>query len=549
MAAEPKIFRFMEERPAILREVTDRVVREKIHDAGRSPHKNLEYILNEAAYLEMQRLERGSSKLDLRPYGYWQNLARTVGRASDDEKAQILRDLTLAYAGDVAGKFTPGVYRFASQILPMGLGLVFNAQHVQTLFRDLGKLSGHIIIEGAVEELRRLCELGTLIVVPTHSSNLDSIVVGYALEAAGLPPMTYGAGKNLFTNPLLSYFMHNLGAYKVDRRVKHTLYKDILKTYSEVLLERGYHSLFFPGGTRSRSNHIDHKLKLGLLGSAITAYTNNLLAGRDQPKIYVCPLTINFHLTLEAETLIEDYLRQDGGARYIIEDDEFSDIPRIIGFLMKMMSMDHTLYLRFGEPLDPFGNRVDGAGQSLDSRGRVVDVERYLWVDGQVAPERERDAEYTRQCGQAVAEAFRENTVALSTTLVAFTLFRMLEGSYPDLDLYRLLRVAKGEVLPMALVYERLEQVRLGLFKLAKEGKIHLSHDVAHSPVRELVEKALSVFSMYHRSKVVEPRQGGVGIENPNLLYYYGNRLLGYGLEAAARGGSAAAGRSAQVRS
>ena len=53
--------------------------------------------------------------------------------------------------------------------------------------------------------------------------------------------------------------MHNLGAYRVDRRLKHGLYKDVLKTYSCVLIERGYHSLFFPGGTRSRIGGVERR--------------------------------------------------------------------------------------------------------------------------------------------------------------------------------------------------------------------------------------------------------------------------------------------------
>jgi glycerol-3-phosphate O-acyltransferase len=278
--AEARIFRFMEERDAIIREVADLVVREKIREAEASPARALEYVLNEVAFLEMQRLEKGSSKLDLRPYGYWSHLARTVGRASEAEKERILRELVGEYARDVAGKFTPWVYRFTSRILPKGLNLLFNAQDPQHLFRDFKGLADRILLMGEVDRWRRLAELGTLVVVPTHSSNLDSIVVGYALDAAGLPPATYGAGKNLFTNPITSFFMHNLGAYKVDRRIKHSLYKDVLKTYSEVLLQRGYHSLFFPGGTRSRSNHVETKLKLGLLGSALTAYTHNVLEKR-----------------------------------------------------------------------------------------------------------------------------------------------------------------------------------------------------------------------------------------------------------------------------
>ena len=135
-------------------------------------------------------------------------------------------------------------------------------------------LSSRIAVEGDLPFLRELSRRGTLVIVPTHSSNLDSIILGWALVNAGLPPCVYGAGKNLFYQSADWVFHGNLGAYRVDRRLRHVLYKDVLKCYSQVLIERGYHSLFFPGGTRSRSGKIEQKLKLGLLGSALSAFSN-----------------------------------------------------------------------------------------------------------------------------------------------------------------------------------------------------------------------------------------------------------------------------------
>jgi len=38
---------------------------------------------------------------------------------------------------------------------------------------------------------------------------------------------------------VLSYFMHNLGAYRIDRRIRARVYKQVLKTYHTVVLERG----------------------------------------------------------------------------------------------------------------------------------------------------------------------------------------------------------------------------------------------------------------------------------------------------------------------
>src|SRR5690606_3164405 len=166
----------------------------------------------------------------------------------------------------------------------------------------------------------------------------------------------------------ISFFMHNLGAYRVDRRLKFALYKDVLKEYSTVLLERGFHSLFFPGGTRNRSNRVEDHLKLGLLGTGLAAYRNSLRAGAPSRRIYVVPATINYRLVLEAETLIEDYLEETGRSRYIIEDDEFSRLGRILEFVRKILVHEGAVVMRLGRPLDPFGNTVDDRGESLDHR-------------------------------------------------------------------------------------------------------------------------------------------------------------------------------------
>lgn len=540
------IFHFMEDRPAIIAEVTERVVQDFATRAKTQKNQGLALVLNEAAYHEMQRLERGSSKMDLWPYSHWQDVARTVGRSSDQERIRTLRETVSAYSADVAGQFTPSVYKFATNVLPVGLSALFNAQQLPRSLDDLAtkslasrfkRLSDRIVVEGAVPHLRQLAEIGTLIVVPTHSSNLDSIAVGWALEESGLPPVTYGAGKNLFSNPLTSFFMHNLGAYKVDRRIRNAIYKEVLKTYSQVLLERGYHSLFFPGGTRCRSNVVESKLKLGLLGTALQAYKRNLRAGRPRPKIFICPLTINYHLVLEGETLIGEHLRRDGGARYIIDDDEFADVSRIAAFVMKTMTMQTTMYLRFGEPLDPFGNPVDVAGISRDPAERPIDIEKYLWRDGEIVDDDLRDRQYTKDCGLAVGRSFRRNTVVLSTSFLAMALWGALQDLYPDLDLYRLLRVGRGELIPTDAVVRRAGRLREKLKQMAKARKICLSQLLETASTDELVEQAAKALAMYHTKPVIERAGNGLVINNTELLLFYANRLAGYGVDSTVREG------------
>src|SRR5258707_10995326 len=137
--------------------------------------------------------------------------------------------------------------------------------------------------------------------------------------------------------------MARLGAYKVDRRLRFELYKEVLKTFSQVVLERGLHSIFFPGGTRSRSGAIERKLKLGLAGTALSAYIERLRTeGPSAPRYYFVPLTLNMPLVLEAETLIEDHLREEGKSRYIIEDDEFSRLRRVLTLARQLLTLEHA---------------------------------------------------------------------------------------------------------------------------------------------------------------------------------------------------------------
>ena len=381
-------------------------------------------------------------------------------------------------------------------------------------------------------------------VVPLNDSNvsnLDSPVLGLAVHEMGLPPLAYGAGLNLFTNPLVSFFLHNLGAYKVDRRKKDQLYKEVLKEYATVSMEYGYNNLFFPGGTRCRSGVVEDRLKLGLLGCGLQAYIRNLGSGRPRPNIYVVPVNLGFSLVLEAATLVEDHLKEAGKARYIITDDEFASPRTVASFVYRLVAMDAPVELRIGEPLDPFGNTVDDRGRSLDGRGRPIDTSRYVLVDGEPAADADRDREYTQQLGGALRSALRRNNVVAPTNLLAFVLFRMMRRGRPRLDLLRLLRATEGETsCGTREVLVGLSALLDALRERPTDAGPHLSTAMkrigADRDAETLLRRGLELFSAYHRPAVAVRRGDRIFPENPELVFYYHNRLAGYGFEAAVDG-------------
>lgn len=493
---------------------------------------DLEAAISDTLYHERRRLER--AKHDARfkaDSAFYQKLQRRLRHASDADLRHLLDQIPRRFAAEIVGNFDDNVYKLSTTVVPTGLSLLLGAMTPKS-FTSLSSLrrglSDHMRIEGAVDHVRSLLDHGTLIVVPTHSSHLDSIILGYAVHLMGLPPLLYGAGLNLFENPATSFFMGRLGAYRVDRKKQSKLYKDVLKEYATVALELGYNNLFFPGGTRSRSGAVEQHLKRGLLGTGINAYIQNLRVKRDKPNLYVVPCTISYKLVLEAETLIDDHLKEVGKARYIIEDDEFSKPRRVLQFLSDLVSLDAKVVLTFSPPLDLFGNRVDEEGRSLDPRGRIVDPASYVAVDGEPRHEPQRDAEYTNELSEQIVASFLNENVVMSTHLVGHALLSLLKHKNPGMDLYRLLRT--GGHAPAVPVDELASETGrvLGAIRDLPNGP-RLSEELSRDP-RSIVDDALRAYACYHVRPAAVRRGDRIFHEDRNLLLYYGNRLRGYDL-------------------
>jgi len=520
--SDPSIFWFNSERDDIVSDVVSRIC-----GALETDRSHLELALNDAAFHEIRRLEKQRDDEVWDRLGYWRSMIRRVAKMDDSEQRRVLHTIVTSMARDVAGNFDPRVYRFARQAVPRLIGGVMEPRR---LSKDLmatapTALDRVLRVQGDLEHLQQLQSRGSLVFVPTHSSNLDSIVLAQALETAGLPPAIYGAGKNLFTNPIISFFMHNLGAYRVDRRIRVSLYKDVLKLYSQVMIERGYHSLFFPGGTRSRSGMIERHVKLGLLGSAVEAFTTNQVRRIDRP-VWFVPTTINYALVLEAETLIRDWLTEEGQARYIIEDDEFSRIDRWVAFFRKVVGMRGACIIRFGTPIDPFGNDVDETGQSVTPTGRVIDPGGYVEHRGKPVADPARDAAYTRELGEVLARRYEQDTVLMSTQVVAHVLFRALVQATPGMDLFARLRL-RGEIaLEQEEVCKAIGEAQERLGDLERKGRVLLSDVVKEDAPSELLERALGYWNGYHDSTAARLEGNRVVLHDPSLLLYYQNRLV-----------------------
>jgi glycerol-3-phosphate O-acyltransferase len=518
------------------------VVTQTLQDFSSS--KSLELILGEALYSEKVRLKREHGNLFTKgrlkqDRILWNQIqAGLLQSSAQSDRRALLRTVIGHYAEEIGGHFNPKVYDFATRAVPFGFSWLLNAASVQR-FLPWGltqSLQQRLRIVGEVPALQNLSNKGTVLLVPTHQSNLDSILIGYIIYLMGLPPFAYGAGLNLFSNPVLSFFMGNLGAYTVDRKKSNAIYKQTLKNYSTRILGEGVHSIFFPGGGRSRSGAVESKLKLGLLGTALEAQIQGMRSGKPRPNVYVVPMVMSYHFVLEASSLIEDYLAEAGKHRYIIMDDESWQPTKVANFFWKLFSSTSTITVRLGKPLDVFGNFVDEEGRSIGPNGTAIDPKRWLTSGGELKHEQQRDHEYTRELGEVLVQRFhRENTV-LTSHAVAFAYFEALRKRYPELDLYRFLRLSlEQRAMQMAEFMAEAERLQSRLLKLESNGELFLCHDFKNCGLQEWLNHGMTQLGLLHEAAVVKMGDGAIWSEDMNLLYYYRNRLAGYGLSLLAR--------------
>ena len=468
-------------------------------------------------------------------------IRKSLDRSEDERKSvlnnnkKLLHQIISRYSKEIVGRFHVKTYLFARTFLTMAFTRLLNSvasKNALKFFSRRYQLQQKIQAIGEIEHIRALSKKGTVVIVPTHFSNLDSILIGLTVDFIGVPAVSYGAGLNLFNTGVLAYFMNRLGAYRIDRRKKSQLYIETLKSYSTLSIKRGTHSLFFPGGTRSRSGMIEKKLKMGLIGTVIEAQRMLLEEGKED-KVFVVPMVLGYHFVLEAKSLIEQHLKRTGEAKYLVPNDEFGSNRKLASFVYQFFGSSSEIIVSFGKPMDVFGNFVDFEGNSFDKRGNAVELRDYFVSNGELKEDMQRDQEYTKLLADVIVKRLHAENIVLSSHLLAFTAFNIIRAKHQNLDIYGLLRLNKYDlIIPREEFCEALELMRKYLYELSAAKRLRIADIIKVDNLEDLIKDGLSHLGTYHPEKVLkENKQGNYESDSLKLLYYYHNHLVGYDLE------------------
>lgn len=537
------IVKLSHNREAFLEELVALSIANIKESVGNNP-AHLKDELAKTLYTEKIRLSQTPWKADAPDEkDFWSKVQKDMVRINAGHEnphafghEDLIQRIVKRYAEEIAGVFDVQAYEFAKGFTTFLFARLLNASQNKGLSRftsGRSNLHDKIHLIGEIDHVRALAQKGTVIIVPTHFSNLDSMLIGWAIQSIGLPPVLYGAGLNLFGIKIMAWFMNRLGAYKVDRRKKNLLYLETLKMYSELSLRKGCNGLFFPGGTRSRSGMLEKRVKLGLLSTALQAQRMNFIDDGDEAKkIFVIPVTINYNFVLEAQGLIDQHLKISGQEQYYVENDDFSTSSKMLRFIYKFFTASSEMAVRFGRPMDLFGNRVDEEGNSFDPHGHEVDIKKYFYSNGEISKDMQRDAEYTRMLGEKIVERYHCEAVVFCSQILAFAAFRIIKKRYKKMDLYGLMRLPSEELIikPKRLM-DSVDKLVTRLREMHANGEIQLEKEILEGSLSAIIKKGIANLGIYHaKLPLMQNAEGNFQSQDITILYFYHNRLEGYEL-------------------
>jgi len=184
--------------------------------------------------------------------------------------------------------------------------------------------------------VRELSQQHPIVLLPTHKSNLDHPVVFRALHEQGLPPSHTAGGDNMNFFPQ-GPIARRAGIFFIRRASDgDDVYKFVLRSYVDFLVEKRFPMQWFIEGGRSRSGKLLPP-RYGLLAYVVDSYRR----GKSEDVILV-PVSVTYDQISE----VGDYAAEQRGA-----PKEREGIGWLYRFLKGLGRRYGNIDLRFGEPL------------------------------------------------------------------------------------------------------------------------------------------------------------------------------------------------------
>lgn len=257
-----------------------------------------------------------------------------------------------------------------------------------------------------IEKLRSAARKGPVVVVPSHKSHIDYMVLSQVFFKEGMIPPYIAAGENLNFFPLGRVF-RRAGAFFIRRTFKgDKLYAAVFASYVRRLLKDGHTLEFFIEGGRSRTGRL-LRPRLGMLGMCVDPVLDGAVMD-----LSVIPVSIGYEKVIEAKA----YAKELAGAEKKRED-----------FTQLIKSGPKVLRSRYGRVYVDFGEPIS-VREFASLRGLTLGETR--------ADDNHRRRQLTTQLGHRIVYGINSVTRVSPTSVVAMILLSRTQSGIGEDELY-----------------------------------------------------------------------------------------------------------------
>ncbi len=202
------------------------------------------------------------------------------------------------------------------------------------IFRNI--YEGLVIDEEGLSRIKNYAKKSPLILVPSHRSHMDYLLLSDIFYQQKLSMPLVAAGANLSFWPM-GHLFRKSGAFFLRRNFGNDpLYPLLFKTYIKTLLKEAYIQEFFIEGTRSRTGKLEEP-RTGMLALYLDCYFEN----KEEDFLFV-PVSINYEKVLEDKSHIQE---AKGGKK---EKESFWDLLKAGRYLKHRHG---HVYVNFGKAI------------------------------------------------------------------------------------------------------------------------------------------------------------------------------------------------------
>ncbi len=360
LARRPERCRVVVGEPALLSEL-----RERWHGAGGlggSETQGLAEFVSRQATLALERAERRlrgarykvprlvHEEILGRPAfrGGLARMAMRLGRDTNKVAAEAA-----SYLREISATHSP----FVIDLVAAAIKQIYKRGYGESLYYDHERL----------REVYSLAQRYPVVFLPSHKSNLDHLVLQYALHEHGHPPNHTAGGINMNFFPV-GPLLKRAGVFFIRRSFKdNEVYKFVLRHYIDYLVEKRFSLEWYIEGGRSRSGKMLPP-RFGLLAYVVDSY----LRGKSED-VALVPVSIAYDQIQD----VGDYVAEQGGAAKQAESFRW-----FIRFVRRLGRRYGKIHIRFGDPVSlreclgppPNGPAPDPHERSLELRKLAFEV-------------------------------------------------------------------------------------------------------------------------------------------------------------------------------